>query len=137
MRIEQAAPLTASKKREASPYLLSALQRTRLHKYMDVKDVFEAIQAGQTDLWFIVKDGIRIGAMTTQVVEFPKRKELALILVGVRKNERSSWIDELRELLVALAKKLEVQGIRGGGRKGWLRRLGVQLHSTNQWVIEV
>lgn len=91
-------------------------------------DVLALLLAGKAKLW-ISWDGEAVeAAIVTDMIQYPRIKELRIWLVGGR-NLRA-WATEARDMLEAYARAHGCGVIVGGMRRGWIRIGGPGWHET-------
>lgn len=116
------------------PYLNKAIEETCADDW-SIDDVFTATMRGQYLMWGIFVDEKLIGAMLSEETIFPKRKVVTLLLVGLDEHTDNLW-QKLFATLCEVYKANGVSAIRGGGRRGWFRKLsGYKL--TPKYAFEI
>mgnify|MGYP003111319877 FL=1 len=89
---------------------------------MELIDVLNGVLDGTYVLWVVMEeDDTLIAAITTRIVQYPKRKSMALDWVGGSKMNK--WNDMVIETISEFAKKNDCQHLEGYGRKAWARSL--------------
>jgi hypothetical protein len=113
MKLEQATPYDWP---AAEGYLSAALAET---SDWALEDVALAVVRGTVGLYLVkASAGDVIGALALQVIPYPKRKVLDVLLF----SGYGDW-GEAMEQLKELARTLGCVALVGRGRKGWARRL--------------
>ena len=100
--------------------LLEDAVKTQRHSY-HITDVYEGIQTGMYELWFVVDEDKPVAAFTTRIVRMPNCKTLSMDWVGGA--NMSEWLPDALEILTRYAKDHNCRHLEGYGRKGWGRAL--------------
>lgn len=101
----------------AKEYLKEAI---RLNGALDADDVLELIKQQHMQLWGI-HDGDLKAVMVTEVVNYPKRKHIRVVLIGG--HQMHKWASIVVEALDRFRIEQGAQAIEGGGRRGWVKSL--------------
>ena len=103
-------------------YIEKVLRRDPLGRYQasDILDVLLRHQARLWVAWNTERDAPD-AAVITEIVDFPRVRELRIWLVGGRPGTLRSWAFEMRDQLEAFARSQRCAVIAGSMRKGWLR----------------
>ena len=84
-----------------------------------IEDVYERLQSQQMHL-LLALDGQKIlAAFVTEVVNYPRKRALRIVLAGGETPER--WKHQLREILHIGAKAIGATSVEVFGRPGWAR----------------
>jgi hypothetical protein len=82
-------------------------------------DVLDRLLCGHAKLW-VSWDGEKVeAAIVTEIVQYPRMRELRVWLVGGRNMK--AWVEEAQDILERFAKAYGCGVVCSGGRKGWLR----------------
>ncbi len=99
---------------ELFPYLDSFVERSR-DRY-DIEDVFNNIKKGYWTLWVVHKDSELKAVLITQIIEYPKLRELQIIMcVGEKHKDWYSLISRMEEY----AKLTGCKKVTAITRPGW------------------
>jgi hypothetical protein len=99
-------------------YIERALAWEKTGRYLPA-DVLEILLRGDAKLW-VSWDGETVeAAIVTQVIDYPRLRELRVWLVGGRNMK--AWVHEAQDILERFAKEYRCAVVSSGGRKGWLR----------------
>ena len=71
--------------------LLEDAVKTQRHSY-HITDVYEGIQTGMYELWFVLEEDKPIAAFTTRIVRMPNCKTLSMDWVGG--DKMSKWLPD-------------------------------------------
>lgn len=105
---------------EAGRLLTDVLQKTGYDQLYSLDDLLWLIQDDRMQLWGIEQGGRMITAITTEIVNYPRRKALRIFLVsGDGLGAWPHWWDNLEEW----ARSIGCQRMECGGRLGWTRKL--------------
>lgn len=106
---------------QVSGYLDRATRTVRVRA--DITDIYEQILEGKQTLWiaFSEDDGSIYGAVTTQVIDYPQYKSLAIPFVGG--ESMKDWIEPMLSTLEDWAKDCGCETFEGYGREAWGRHL--------------
>ena len=88
---------------------------------MDLIDVLRGILDDTYVLWVVFENDIIIAAFTTRIIQYPRRRSMALDWVGG--NRMREWQDMCIKVVVSFAKENNCQHLEGYGRKAWGRAL--------------
>lgn len=72
-------------------------------------------------LWVIVEGDAIVGAVTTEVIDYPRKRALRVVTVGG--EGWSNWGPELSQAMDQFAEKVKASEIEACGRRGWERKL--------------
>ena len=87
---------------------------------MEMIDVLEGILNNVYVLWVVMDDDdALIAAITSRIIQYPRRKGMALDWVGGSKM--SKWSDMVMDTMTDFAKKNDCSHLEGYGRKAWIR----------------
>ena len=87
-----------------------------------VKDKSTGIYEGMYVLWVVMNEDDKIvAAFTTRLIQYPRRRALALDWVGG--TQMKEWEDQLIDTMKRYANELGCSHLEGYGRKGWGRAL--------------
>lgn len=114
---------------QARQFVVAANDRAGGGRYLP-SDIFALLLAGKARLW-VSWDASRRrveAAIITQIIEFPRLKELHIWLVGG--EHRGQWFDEAEAMIEAFARAEGCSKIASSGRLGWLRVIGPDWHQT-------
>lgn len=92
----------------------------RLNGALDDEDVLSLIKQEKAQLWGI-HDGDLKAVMVTEVIIYPKKKRLNVMLIGG--HEMYLWNDVVVKTLEAFGKSHGAVEIEGAGRRGWVKSL--------------
>jgi hypothetical protein len=90
---------------------------------LDLDDVYSRVQSTHMQLLIAVDADRVLAAFVTEVVNYPKRKALRLVLGGGSASRR--WRVQLRDILHAGARAVGASMLELYGRKGWMKILSV------------
>ena len=88
----------------------------------EVIDILTGIYEGMYVLWVVMNEDDKIiAAFTTRLIQYPRRRALALDwVVGTQMKE---WEDQLIDTMKRYGNELGCSHLEGYGRKGWGRAL--------------
>lgn len=101
----------------AREYLREAI---KLNGALDDDDVLSLIKSQHMQLWGI-HDGDLKAVMVTEVVNYPKKKYVRVVLIGGHEMEK--WNQLVVDSLERFRIEQGANGIEGGGRRGWVKSL--------------
>lgn len=104
-----------------SPLVEKALEYGR-GEYLP-EDVLEFCTSGSWQMWVAHDDSGIAAFCTTEITKFPRKKVLLLTLSAGR--DFALW-KHGKEILKAFASEKGCDALRGGGRRGWARALGMK-----------
>jgi hypothetical protein len=81
------------------------------------EDIKLACKEQDMQLWISTHSGILNGVCITQILTYPRKKNLLILLLAG--NDFKEWQDEGNERMVEYAKANNCRGIEFHGRKGW------------------
>jgi hypothetical protein len=87
----------------------------------EADDYLEACVDARMQLWLISRDGEIAGAAVTHVHTFPRRKVVWVELLAG--EDADEWLPALDRELCAARDAIGAEEVRGGWRKGWVRKL--------------
>ena len=88
----------------------------------EVIDILTGIYEGMYALWVVMNEDDKIiAAFTTRLIQYPRRRALALDWVGG--TQMKEWEDQLIDTMKRYANELDCSHLEGYGRKGWGRAL--------------
>lgn len=88
----------------------------------EVIDILTGVYEGMYALWIVMNEDDKIiAAFTTRLIQYPRRRALALDWVGG--TQMKEWEDQLIETMKRYANELDCSHLEGYGRKGWGRAL--------------
>ncbi len=91
----------------------------------NMQAVLSILCTGGQQLWLVLENEIPVGAMTTQIVEYPRKRLLAIHFLGGKGFDE--WGDEILSAAERYAADAGCQGIEIGARFGFwpfLKRRG-------------
>ena len=96
----------------------------------EASDVLALLLAGKARLWISWDaDEKRVeAAIITEIIEYPRLRELRIWLVGGR--DRKAWFDEAETMIAQFARESSCTVMASGGRRGWLRVIGSEWRET-------
>lgn len=107
---------------DLAPLYAKALKRTGADKDYSTDDILTLVKSQDMQCWF-VHDRLRVVcAVITQILVYPQRKVLGVVLVGALPGTIKSWLDHI-EVMKNFARDHGCTALRGWGRKGWERAL--------------
>ena len=87
-----------------------------------VIDILTGIYEGMYALWVVMNEDDKIiAALTTILIQYPRRRALALDWVGG--TQMKEWEDQLIDTMKRYGNELGCSHLEGYGRKGWGRAL--------------
>lgn len=101
--------------------MLEKAVKTAEHK-LDIDDVFAGAQAGAYVVWVILLDGEAVAAVTTRIIDYPKRKAMALDWVGGTRMKE--WFGPAMRVMKDHARHNGCSHMEGYGREAWMRWIG-------------
>ena len=101
----------------AGPMIYKAAQRFSGH--MDLNDVYSDLIGGGSLLWLVSIGGDIVAAMTTKVIDYPKKRSILVDLIGGKRL--SEWMPVAIEELKRIGAHTGVTSIEANGRKGFER----------------
>jgi hypothetical protein len=113
---------------DAAPLLEKALSNT-----LSLQDTKQALLRGEMQLWIAYEDKI-ITAFITEIVDYPQRKVVRIILCGGDKLD--SWVKDFLNLVEAWGKGCGAKSMEIVGRRGWVRALKKYGYNETNTVIE-
>jgi len=102
---------------EVKDYLDGAIQTA--NGKCTVDDVRAGVDSGMYLLWVAMDGQDIIAAFTTRIIEYPRRRAMAMDWVGGKRMRE--WIGALNKTMVDHAKANGCSHIEGYGRPAWLR----------------
>ena len=88
----------------------------------EVIDILTGVYEDMYALWVVMNDEDKvIAAFTTRLIQYPRRRALALDWVGG--TQMKEWENQLIDTMKRYANKLDCSHLEGYGRKGWGRAL--------------
>jgi len=88
----------------------------------EVIDILTGVYEGMYALWVVMNEDDKIiAAFTTRLIQYPRRRALALDWVGG--TQMKEWEDQLIDTMKRYANELGCSHLEGYGRKGWGRAL--------------
>ena len=88
----------------------------------EVIDILTGVYEDMYALWVVMNDEDKvIAAFTTRLIQYPRRRALALDWVGGERMKE--WEDQLIDTMRRYANELGCSHLEGYGRKGWGRAL--------------
>ncbi len=100
--------------RDALPYLQKAIDHSQ-GEY-EVDDLMEFVDNRDMQLWTIQQDDKVIGAGVTEIVTYPRKTYVQIVLLGA--DNMDDWLNSIQNI-EAWAKEMNVNGVRWMGRPGW------------------
>ena len=88
---------------------------------MELIDVLRGILDDTYVLWVVFENDIIIAAFTTRIIQYPRRRSMALDWVGG--SRMKEWLDIGMKKVVEFAVLIDCQHLEGYGRKAWGRAL--------------
>lgn len=82
-----------------------------------MEDVWENVWTGRNMLWLVYMDDGLKAALTTSVVEHPRRKNLKVEFMGGK--DMHLWMDAVADTLADVARHAELDAVEADGRKGF------------------
>jgi hypothetical protein len=114
------------------------LERTGTIKYISPEQVIDKCLQGEWQCW-IAHNGIEIEAafFTYITVHASGYKSFVVDLVGGNNIDR--WLVSAWGLFKDFARANDCQEINGGGRKGWIRKLGImdKVQHEMRFIVEI
>ena len=88
----------------------------------EVIDILTGVYEGMYALWVVMNEDDKIiAAFTTRLIQYPRRRALALDWVGGM--QMKEWEDQLIDTMKRYGNELGCSHLEGYGRKGWGRAL--------------
>jgi len=88
----------------------------------EVIDILTGVYEDMYALWVVMNDEDKvIAAFTTRLIQYPRRRALALDWVGG--TQMKEWEDQLIDTMKRYGNELGCSHLEGYGRKGWGRAL--------------
>ena len=88
----------------------------------EVIDILTGVYEDMYALWVVMNDDDKvIAAFTTRLIQYPRRRALALDWVGG--TQMKEWEDQLIDTMKRYGNELGCSHLEGYGRKGWGRAL--------------
>ena len=85
-------------------------------------DILTGVYEGMYALWVVMNEDDKIiAAFTTRLIQYPRRRALALDWVGG--TQMKEWEDQLIDTMKRYGNELGCSHLEGYGRKGWGRAL--------------
>jgi len=103
---------------EVEPYIEAALERTMGE--LTTFDIRNFCKNRDMQLWAIHNPDL-CGAVTTEIIKYPKRKILRIVTIGG--SVLDGWSMELSKAMDAFARHEGASGIEAIGRKGWVAKV--------------
>lgn len=111
------APLVPEVWAEAAPLIDKALQHASGR--FALEDVQVALLEGRMSLLLTFDDGQMIGAMTVEVIDYPRRRSLRVVHLGGERYRE--WMLAAKEVLEDGARRVGATLLEMEGRPGWER----------------
>ena len=109
------------------------LERAAYYTYgrYTVDDIYDSIKDYNYQLWVAYDDGVFVGAVVTDFINYPKRKVLCMHFCGG--VELKNWKDPMLELLQRFARDTNCESIEATARRGWSKVFQHDGYKSN-WV---
>jgi hypothetical protein len=101
----------------------------------DLVDIRAEIENRTMQLWLVLIDNKPAAAFTSSIEVTPQIKTFNIHLGGGGKMKL--WVAPLWDVFNQYAKDMGCQKIRGFGREGWIKVLGVKPEEMYMWQVEV
>lgn len=108
------------------PYIESVLIRDGSGRF-EAGDVLSALLRDDAKLWVAWNEtqSRADAAIVTEIIQYPRLRELRIWLIGGRPGALRSWFADARDMLVEFARARECSFIRADSiRDGWTRLAG-------------
>jgi len=102
---------------QVEEYLEGAAQYT--HGRFTASNIYDRIVEDGYILWVAFEDDVILGAVVTNVLDYPQKKVLAMPYCGGVELHR--WKDPMLALLRKFAAQVGCQAIEATARKGWAK----------------
>lgn len=102
---------------QVETYLEGAAQYT--HGRYTASNIYDRIVEDDYVLWVAFEDDVILGAVVTNVMDYPQKKVLAMPYCGG--VELSKWKDPMLAMLRKFAVQIGCQAIEATARKGWAK----------------
>lgn len=104
----------------ARPHIARALLRDKAQRFLP-SDVLDLLLKGSVRLWVAWNEDKQAvdAAMITEIIEFPRLRELKIWLVGG--TNLAAWGREARDLFELFGREHGCAVMSGALRRGWLR----------------
>lgn len=89
----------------------------RVSNDVRMQDIWENVWAGRNMLWLVYMDDGLKAALTTSIVEHPRRKNLKVEFMGGK--DMHLWMDAVTDTLADVARHAELDAVEADGRKGF------------------
>ena len=108
---------------QARPFIAAALALDPVGRYA-LEDVLHGLMNATLRLWISWDDEKQEveAAGVTEIIQFPRARELRIWLVGGRNMRR--WGRPFADLLEQFARDMNCDVVSGGLRRGWIRIAG-------------
>lgn len=107
--------------RYAEPYIKRALDHTSGELFPE--DLKSACQNRTVQLWLIVQENRVVAAITTEIVQYPRRKHCRIITLSG--SDAAAWTKPLDEVLMKWAKEQGCHALEAYVRKGYVPKLAL------------
>lgn len=116
---------------EVSPLLEKALARSNGEMWLE--DVYDRCKDNRMNLLIAVIEKAIVAAFVTEVVDYPRKRALRLVLGGGA--HLKEWGPHLNEFMEIGAKAIGADLIEVHGRKGWMRYLKSLCNAKTETVL--
>lgn len=103
----------------AEPYVKRALDHSAGE--LDTRDLLQACADRDVQLWLVSTGPRIVGAVTTEIVQYPKKKHLRVITIAG--SAFPEWVGMVDTVLGVWAKSLECDAMEAHVRKGFVQKL--------------
>lgn len=115
----------------AVPYIKRALDFTSGE--VSLEDMHEMCKNRDIQLWLISKDTSIYGAITTEIVNYPRRKHCRVITLAG--NEFAEWVGLADETLIVWAKAQGCNALESFVRKGLVQKMSAHGYKHKHSVL--
>lgn len=103
-----------------APFIENALLKTK-NKEFSSDSIREFLESGDMQLWAWMNDGEIDAIGVSEIVIYPNRKLLSVPFAAANKMTIEEWFEKSIDVLEHFAKHHGCSGLKGYGRKGWLK----------------
>lgn len=103
------------------PFVQKPLDRTIAGDLYTLDSILTSIKSREMQLWLVHESGTLVSVGITQILTYPKKKVLDILLAGGDRWEE--WGETSLTLMGDYAREQGCESIRGYGRLGWVKKL--------------
>jgi len=121
--------------KDIKPLVQKALDKNNGNDYYTTDDVKKFIKNRSFQLWIAVNNDEIEAAFITQIVIYPRCKELSIFLVSGKNID--SWLNEAWTQLKDYGASMKCNYMSGIGRIGWMKVMPERTVNKFMWIIKI